>query len=171
MRVVRNIVLFIVALIVGVVLFMPKSQLYYYGEKQLKQYGVVIGNEKLDDKLLSLNILHPVVYLQGLGVVRASKVEVMPLLFINRVDADGIELINEAKKFLNVNITKLKLNQSILKPYRVKIDAQGSFGVANGYANLKSRVVHIDIIKPKDINSIKRYLKKGEKGWYYESKF
>jgi len=171
MRMVRNIILFAVALIVGVVLFMPKSQLYYFGEKQLKQYGVVIGNEKLDDKFLSLDILHPVVYLQGLGVVRASKIEVMPLLFINRVDADGVELINEAKKFLNINITKLKLNQSILKPYRVKIDAQGSFGVANGYANLKNRVVHIDIIKPKDINSIKRYLKKGEKGWYYESKF
>ena len=171
MRVVRNIILFAVALIVGVILFMPKSQLYYYTEKQLKQYGVVIGNEQLNDKLLSLEVLHPVVYLQGLGVARASKVEITPLLFINRVDADGVELINEAKKFLNINITKLKINQSILQPYRVKIDAQGSFGLANGYANLKSRVVHIDIIEPKDINSIKRYLKKGEKGWYYESKF
>jgi len=66
---------------------------------------------------------------------------------------------------LNVNITSLKANQSILKPFKVKIDAVGNFGVVSGY------IIHLDLIKPKDINSIKRYLRKSSKGWYYESKF
>ena len=171
MRLVRDIILFIVALYIGVVLFMPKSQLYYFAEKQLKQYGVIIGNEELNSKLGSLEILHPVAYYQGADIARASSIKVMPLLFINRVEADSVELLNIAKKFVDVDITKLKLNESILKPYRVKIDATGNFGVANGYADLKSRIVHIDIIEPKDIGSIKKYLKKGEKGWFYESKF
>ena len=171
MRLVRNVILFIVALYIGAILFMPKSQLYYFGEKQLKQYGVVIGNEELNSKLGLLEILHPVAYYQGVDIARASSVKVVPLLFINKVEADNVELLNIAKKFVDIEITKLKLNQSILKPYRVKIDATGNFGIANGYANLKSRVVHIDIIEPKDINSIKKYLKKGDKGWYYESKF
>ena len=171
MRLVKNIVVFIIALYIGAVLFMPKNQLYYFGEKQLKQYGVVIGNEELNNKLGSLEILHPVVYLQGLAVARVSKVKILPLIFMNKIDADSVELLNEAKKFIDIDIATLKINQSILKPYRVKIDAIGNFGIANGYADLKNRVVHIDITKAKDINSIKRYLKKGEKGWYYESKF
>ena len=171
MRLVRNVILFIVALYLGAILFMPKSQLYYFAEKQLKQYGIVIGNEELNDKLGSLEILHPVAYYQGVDVVRATSVQVMPLLFINKLEADNVELVNIAKKFVDIEITELKLNESILKPYRIKIDAKGNFGVANGYANLKSRVVHIDIVEPKDINSIKKYLKKGDKGWYYESRF
>jgi len=171
MRLVRNMIIFIVALYIGAILFMPKSQLYYFAEKQLKQYGVVIGNEELNSKLVSLEILHPVAYYQGVDIARATSVKITPLLFINKLEADNVELLNVAKKFLDVEITELKLNQSILKPYRVKIDAKGNFGVANGYANLRSRLVHIDIVEPKDINSIKIYLKKGEKGWYYESRF
>ena len=171
MRLVRNLILFIVALYIGAILFMPKSQLYYFGEKQLKQYGVVIGNEELNSRLGSLEILHPVAYYQGVDIARATNVKVVPLLFINKLEADNVELLNVAKKFVDIEITKLKLNESILKPYRVKIDATGNFGIANGYADLKSRVVHIDIVDPKDINSIKKYLKKGDKGWYYESKF
>ena len=171
MRLVRNVILFIVALYIGAVLFMPKSQLYYFGEKQLKEYGVVIGNEVLNEKIASLEVLHPVAYYQGVDVVRAANLKITPLLFINKLEANNVELLNIAKKFINIQIKTLKVNNSILKPYRVKIDAIGSFGVANGYANLKSRVVHIDILKAKDLSSLKRYLKKGEKGWYYESKF
>ncbi len=171
MRVVRTIFLFIVALYLGLVLFMPKTELYYYIEKQLSSYGVVIDNEELNSKPTFLEVLHPIAYYQGADVARVAKIKVTPLLFINKIEADNIELLNVAKQFLNVSIDSLKVNHSILKPYRVKIDAVGSFGVANGYANLKQRVIHIDIIKPKSINSIKRFLKKGEKGWYYESSF
>jgi len=171
MRMVKNIIIFIIALYVGAIVFMPKSQLYYYAEKQLNSKGIVIGNEELVDKIPSLNILHMVAYYQGVDVARVSKLKVTPLLLVNKIEADDIELLNIAKKFLNVNITSLKANHSILKPFKVKIDAVGNFGVANGYADLKKRVIHLDLIEPKDINSIKRYLKKSSKGWYYESKF
>ena len=171
MRLVRNLILLIVALYIGAVVFMPKSQLYYFGEKQLKKYGVVIGNEVLNEKIASLEVLHPVAYYQGMDVARAANLKITPLLFINKLEANNVELLNIAKKFMNVQIETLKANNSILKPYRVKIDATGSFGVANGYADFKSRVIHIDIIKAKDLSSLRRYLKKGEKGWYYESKF
>ena len=171
MRLVRGVLIFIVALYLGLIFFMPKSELYYFVEKQLNKQGVAIDNEVLNSKPTSLDILHPVAYYQGVDVARVAKIKVTPLLFINKVEADDIELLNIAKKFLNVTVSSLKLNHSILKPFRVKIDAKGSFGVANGYANLKSRVVHIDIVKPKNINSIRRFLKKGAKGWYYESRF
>jgi len=171
MRLVKGILIFIVALYLGLIFFMPKSELYYFLEKQLNKQGVVIDNELLNSKFTSLEIEHPIAYYQGVDVARVSKIKVTPLIFVNKVEADNIELLNIAKKFLNVSVDSLKLNHSILKPYRVKIDAIGSFGIANGYANLKSRVIHIDITKAKDINSIRRFLKKGAKGWYYESRF
>ena len=171
MRLVKNILLFIVALYIGAVIFMPKSELFYFAQKQLKPKGIVVGNEEIISKIGTFELLHPVVYFQGVDIARATDVKVTPLLFLNKLEASDVELLNVAKKFLNVNISSLKANQSILKPFMVKIDATGNFGVAHGYANLKTRVVHLDIVEPKDLNSIKRYLKKGEKGWYYESSF
>jgi len=171
MRLVRNLILFIVALYIGAVIFMPKSQLYYFAEQQLKDKGVIIGNEKIVDRLTSFELLHPVAYYQGVDIARATKVKVTPLLLINTLKAEDIELLNIAKKFLNIHIDSLSAKHSIFKPYRVKIDATGNFGVAHGYANLKKRILHLDLTESKNINSIKRYLKKGAKGWYYESKF
>lgn len=171
MRLVKKVLIFIIALYIGAVAFMPKEQLYYYLEHKLQEKGVVIGNEKLENKGLSLNILHLITYFQGADIARVSKVSIKPLLFINSVEVDDIEFLNLAKDYLNLDVKVLKLNHTVLKPFKVKIDANGSFGVAHGEMNLKTRVLHIDIVEPKDINSIKRYLKKGAKGWYYETRF
>jgi len=171
MRLVKNILLFIVALYIGVVIFMPKTQLYYFAQKQLKPKGIVISNEEIIDKITTFELLHPVAYFQGVDVLRAADIKVTPLLFVNRLEASDIELLNVAKKFLNVEINSLKANQSILKPFIVKIDATGNFGTLHGYANLKTRVIHLDVVEAKNLNPIRRYLKKGQKGWYYESSF
>ena len=127
MRLVRNIILFIVALYIGAVIFMPKSQLYYFAEKQLKNRGIVIGNEKLTEKIAFLNVQHPVVYFQGVDVARAANIKITPLLLVNRLEANSVELLNIAKKFIDININTLTAKQSIFNLYRIKIDATGSF--------------------------------------------
>ena len=171
MRLVRNIALFIVALYIGITLFMPKSQLYYYGEQQLKNKGITIGNEKLVDTIGSLKVLHAVAYYQGVDIARATKVKFTPLLLVNIIKAEDIELLNIAKQFLNIHIDSINAKQTIFNPNRVNIDATGSFGTAHGYVNLKNRFIHLDITKATNISNIRQYLKKSEKGWYYESKF
>ncbi len=171
MRVVRDILLFLAALYAGFILFMPKLQGYYYLEKFLNQKGVVIGNEEFKERVASLEIMHPVIYFQGQDLARVSKVKVTPLLFVNSLEADSLEFLNIAKQFLNVDIASLKAKETILKPFIIKIEAQGSFGKAKGEVDLKNRKIHIDIIEEKNIKPIKRFLKKGKKGWYYESKF
>jgi len=171
MRVVSYILTFIIALYLGFILFMPKVNLYYKAEEILKQQGVVIDNEEIRSSITSLKLMHPVAYYQGVDFARASMVNITPLLVINTLEAENIELLSVAKKFLDVSIKNLKATHTLLDPFNVKLTIVGSFGIASGYINLKSRVIHIDIIEPKNINSIRRFLKKGKKGWYYESKF
>jgi len=72
---------------------------------------------------------------------------------------------------LNVSVAELNAKQSILKPYIIDIDAIGNFGIIKGYVNLKSRILHLDLVKVKDANALKKFFKKGKKGWFYESKF
>ena len=171
MRLVRNIIIFILAVLIGLVIFMPKSSLYYYLEKQLEKNGLVIYNEKISDKIVYFKLNSANISYQGADIAQVGSLKVTPLIVYNQIEAKNIDLVGMAKQFLNIDIESLKATHSALKPYLIKISAQGSFGLANGYANLKQRVIHMDITEAKDLNSIKKYLKRGEKGWYYESKF
>jgi hypothetical protein len=171
MRLVRNIIIFIVALVAGLAIFMPKLNLYYYLEDKLAQNGVTISNENATSTISSLKLSNANVSYQGADIATIGKLKAMPFIAYNKLEAKNIELAGIAKKFANIEIDNLKATHTLLKPYIVKISANGSFGVANGYANLKQRVLHLDIVDAKDIKALKRFLKRGEKGWYYESKF
>ena len=171
MRLVRNLIIFIAASVIGLALFMPKLSLYYYLEKQLAQNGIVIYDEKTDNNIAYLKISHAKLSYQGADIAEIGSIKVTPWIVFNRIIAKDIELTGVAKQFLNIEIENFKATHSALKPYIVKINANGTFGVASGYVNLKQRVVHIDLSEAKDITSLKKFLKRGEKGWYYESKF
>ena len=171
MRLVKYALLFLVTLLIGFYIFMPKTSLYYKAENLLAEKSIVIGNETIESNLRSFKLLHPVVYFQGADLARIEKVEVKPYLLVNSAKLTNVEPLGIAKEFGDININNLDLKQSMLKPLYIKIDSNGSFGEANGYVDLKNHFIHIDIIKPKNIQPLKRVLKKGEKGWYYESKF
>jgi len=171
MRLVKYILIAIITLYLGLIIFMPKVEGYYKLEKILKEQGVVIDNEELISNPLKLKILHPVIYFQGIDIARAMSAEVTPLLLVNSVKLENVELLNVAKQALNIEINSLIAKESIVKPKIINLDINGSFGVANGYVDLNSNFVHIDIIEPKDIDSIKKFLTKSDKGWQYESNF
>jgi len=171
MRLVKNILLFIIALVVGLYIFMPKTHLYYKAEELLEQKSITIGNEKIESDLRSLRVLHPVIYYQGAELARIEAVEVKPYIFINSVKLTNLEPLGIAKELGDITVAQLHLKHSLLKPFTIKLDSNGSFGVAHGTIDLKNRLVHIDIVEPKNIEPLKRVLKKAKKGWYYESKF
>jgi len=171
MRLVRNIILFLVATLVGLAIFMPKLSLYYYLENKLAQNGIVIYDEKAESSISNFKLSHAKVSFQGADIAEIGNLKVTPFIVYNRIDAKNIELIGVAKQFADIEIDTLKAIHSVLKPYIVKLNLKGNFGLAEGYINLKQRVVHIDIVNEEDISKIKKFLKKSEKGWYYESKF
>ncbi len=171
MRLVKYFFTVVIVIALGVTIFMPKERLYYKAEELLNSKGITIGNEEIIDSLGNLKVLHPVTFYQGADIARASNIIFKPLLVVNSIEAENIEFIGIAKKFSRVSITLLKANHNILKPLYIKLEASGSFGEAVGYINLRSRVIHIDITKEKDIASIQKFLTKGEKGWQYESNF
>jgi len=171
MRLVKYALLFLLTLLVGLYIFMPKTHLYYKAEELLGQKSIVIGNEKIESDLRSFRLYHPVVYFQGTDLARIESVEIKPYLLMNSAKLTNIEPLGIAKELGEITIETLDLKHALLKPYYIKLDSNGSFGVAHGYIDLKNRFIHIDIIEPKKIQPLQRVLKKGEKGWYYESKF
>ena len=171
MRVVRGIFLFLVTLYIAFVAFMPKQELYFYLETKLKKEGIIIYNEKFKETPLELDIYNGVVDFNGVDVARFSQITLKPYLFINTLSLENAELLDLAKKALDIEIEKLQAKHTLLKPFIIDIKASGNFGSAVGYIDLKKRIVHIDITDAQNIRTLKKFLTKGEKGWYYESRF
>ena len=171
MRLVINILIFLIFLIGGLIIFMPKSQLYYYGEKMLNEKGIIISDEKIKETPIDLTISNGNIYAQGALVASIALAKVQPYILFNKAEINNVELKGLAKDFLNISIDKAIAKESILKPFIVALEAEGSFGKAVGWVDLKNRLIHIDIVEAKNINPIRKYMHKNEQGWYYESKF
>ena len=104
MRLVINILIFLIFLIGGLIIFMPKSQLYYYGEKMLNENGIIISDEKIKETPIDLTINNGNIYAQGVLVASIAKAKVQPYILFNKAVINDVELKGLAKDFLNISI-------------------------------------------------------------------
>ena len=155
----------------ALVLFMPKAELYYAAEKMLAKYDIKLNEKHIDEGLFSLTVKDVTVYVKGIALASIDELDFFTLLFYTKVDIKNL-LVDEAlQSKVPANITKATLSHTILSPLIVSVDANGSFGVAEGKISLLDKKVHINFSDIKDISMMKSFLKKDEKGWLYEESF
>ena len=65
----------------------------------------------------------------------------------------------------------IEVRHTIFSPLTLSLDANGSFGVAQGTVALMEGNVSIKFKEAKDIQTLKPYLKQNKEGWYYETSF
>ncbi len=171
MRVVIYIFLFLFTFIISFIAFMPKKNIYFYIEKELNKNRVLIYNEKIKETPIELDIKDGIINYQGLDIAKFNDINFKPYLFINTLKAKGIKLLDIAKEALDLEIDSIVLKETLLKPFIITIQADGNFGKAIGYIDLKNRLIHIEIVDAQNILNLKRFLRKNKKGWYYERKF
>jgi hypothetical protein len=58
-----------------------------------------------------------------------------------------------------------------MKPYKIAIDGLGSFGKVEGGVYINMNKIFLRFPETKDINSFRKFLKKDDKGLYYEEFF
>ena len=103
-------------------------------------------------------------------IVKSLMKEFPNRLFIEEITTD--RAIGEmAGNMIPKEINSIDATFSIMKPYKIAIDANGSFGEIVGGIYLNMNKIFLRIIKPKDINSFKNFLKRDTKGLYYEKFF
>ena len=155
-------------------LFIPKSSIYYFVEKNMKQFGVVISNETLHSSMLSLNIENLEVSTKGIDTALIEEADITLLLFYNKLHFTNIKLSSIVEAYLPSKISNLDISYTIFNPLVVTLNAEGGFGVAQGTLNIMQRVVSISV-EPSKI-MLRRYkksmrmLKKSENGEYVYAK-
>jgi len=158
----------------ALVAFSPKSSVYYFGEQQLKKFGVVITDEKLDEKLLSLNIENLDISAKEIDTALIKEADVTLLLVYNSINLTKIKLSSLVESYLPSKIDSLNITYTLFNPLYITADGVGEFGEASGQVSLLDRNASI-VLKPskkmfaKYRKSLKMF-KKSENGEYIYAK-
>ena len=156
------------------ILFSPKSSLYYLLESEISKYGVVISNEHLDEHAFYLNTLDLDLSLKGIPAAHIVEADISLYVLYNTLKCKDIYLSSFAQSYLPLKIESLSLSYTPLNPFVIKGNSQGEFGSASFEFHLQSREIQVSLspsalMSKKHAKSLK-YFKKSEKGEYIYAK-
>jgi len=171
MQMVKKGLIYSLVILFSLALFAPKRELYYLLEGYLLRQDIIIDDEEIRSGLLSLKLEHPVLYVKGIELARVKEISLHTLLFYTYAAASGIVPDRSLKRLLPGKIEDISLRYQLLDPLRIRVKLKGDFGTANGYIAIRERKVHLDFSDIQRLKGLRSMLKKGEKGWYYETTF
>ena len=156
--------------IFALILFAPKESFYYLLEQNLKKFDVIISNEKLENKMLSLNIRNLDISVKGIKSLKIKKANIEILGLYNAVELQNMQLSSLVENYLPAKINKVDIYYTILHPLQLKVNGYGKFGDARVVVNILEKKATL-ILKPSKVmfskyrNSL-RALKKSKNGEY-----
>ena len=173
MQMVKRIIGALLLFIILLWIFAPKEELYYLLEKKLKQENIVIAHEHVKDTWIGLKIEDADIYLKGAKIAHIESVNISSFFLYNKISILNLEFNKAMQNVAPKTIDKTTILYSIVDPLHIKIDGEGSFGQLKGRVTLKERNIKLMIPQPKDIQSIKKFLKKDKTtgGWFYETNY
>ncbi len=153
-------------------LLAPKQELYYLLEKSLKKNHIIISNERLKDTWIGVKIDHADIYVEGAKVATNRELNFIFLFLYAKLSIEGLEMDDSLQSVAPKKIDNFTATYSILNPLKIILKGRGSVGEIDGTVALKERKIKILFPKPKDLSTIKKFLRRdAKKGWYYEKTY
>ena len=171
MQVVKKLLLGLILVWGALLLFMPKEELYFSLERELAKQGVEINEGTIHEGIFGLTLENVTVYVKGIKVATVEKISLFTMLVYTRIEGEMLIVDKSLQNMMPAEVDHLVATYSLLDLTTFHIEADGSFGTVNGEVSLTGRMVHLDFTETKKIDTIRSQLKKGEKGWYYETSF
>lgn len=154
----------ILSFFIGLIIFMPKENLFFTLQKELKKENIFI-NTKASSNLIDLKLDNSKIFVNKINIANIESIKITPLLFFNKIDLKNIKI-----DFNHLNIDNLNLTYSILTPFNVDIKGSSNFATIKGFIDLKNRNMKIYLLNLTN-KTIKSFLKKDKKGYFYAQKF
>jgi len=164
---VKKILFTLLLLWFALILFMPKEELYFGMERALAKQGVEINEGTIKEGMFTLVLKDVSVYVEGVKVATAKRISLFTLLAYNKVKVEEFRTDSGLRSIFSLYLEKSVLSHSLLNPMRVYFKARGDIGEVSGDISLREHKARFIFSDEKKIRSLKKFLKKDEKGWYY----
>jgi hypothetical protein len=170
---VKKILLVFIVFLLGVILFMPKVNLYYTLENILQKEHIIIKEGALKDRWIQLDITDAVVFYDGIASVEVSSITVMPWLLYHKVTMEDVRPTPEIARMFDAKANRVIMTYSVWDYKHIMIEAEGDFGLLHGRLDVLAQKIYL-LLEPsetfKNNALVRQYFKKQEEGLVYESK-
>jgi len=176
MRFIFKLLFYTITLLLMIIFFLPKENIYYFGEKELKKYNIIISDEKVEDKGLEFNIKDSKLYFEQIKSVDIESLSILTTIGYNQLVIKNIIVDESLQNLVPSRLDSANIIYSILDPLVITIDGVGSFGKLKGVVYLIDRKIVLELLPSKLMKSkYKQHLsmmKKQSSGVYrYENSF
>jgi len=154
----------IISFFIGIIIFMPKENLFFTLQKELKKENIYI-NTTTSSNLFNLHLKDSSIFVNGINIAKIKNTDILPLIFFNQINIKNIKI-----DFNKLNINNLTLTYSILNPLYINIKGKSDFANIIGDIDLKNRKIKIYLLNLTN-NTIKSFLRKDKKGYFYAQQF
>ncbi|MDQ7067485.1 MAG: hypothetical protein Q9M40_05690 [Sulfurimonas sp.] len=115
--------------IFALMLFVPKTSLYYLLEEKLKEFHIVISKESLDETLFSLGVDNLEISVKEIEAGVVKEADIRLLVFYNSLSLKDIQLSSLVESYLPSKLQALEVTYTPFNPLVLSIEAEGEFGV------------------------------------------
>ena len=150
MKMILKYILVFVLFIYAIILFFPKTNLYYLGLEKLNNYQVNLITKDISDNYYSFSLDALDVKYQGINVASIDNLKISTFLFYTTIDITNLKVKKSLKKFLPYDMKAIQIRYSILNPMIVEINLSKQFNIRD--------------------KQILKYLTKTPNGYNYELK-
>ena len=91
---------YVLFFVFALMVFIPKSSLYYLAEENLKKFDVVISDETLHENIFSLSIENLEISVKGIESAVVQEADIGLLFFYNSVSVKNIKLSSLVESYL-----------------------------------------------------------------------
>jgi len=166
----RAFIVFMVAWL-AIIVLMPKREFYYKLEEELAKYDIILNEETIDEGLFSLDLKQVSIYVKGINVATVEEMKLATFIFYSCVELRALQVDDSLKNMVPSKTDKATAMHSVFSPFKVLVDASGTFGEMSGSIDLRAQKVRLDFNESKNIEMLKPQLRKEGEGWVYETSF
>ncbi|MDD5716934.1 MAG: hypothetical protein PHW64_03950 [Sulfuricurvum sp.] len=170
----RRFLYFIPVFLLGIILLMPKEQLYYGAEEALSSAHLYLNDEEIHDRIVYFEVNNPLLLMDNTPIGRIESIRFIPLIVFNRMVISKVDFSGEFSFLFPEGIDHITLTYTLLHPLTVSIEGVGGFGPVEGEIDLESQQIKLRFEPSQEMRQYPVLLAKlrhSEKGLVYETSF
>lgn len=124
------------AVFIGVIILLPKENLYYSAEKAFAPMHLFLDDEDIHNRLIYLDVCDATLLFDSIEIGSIEKIRLTAFVFYNQVSIQSINFNKQFSMLFPDKIDYLTFTYSILHPLSINIEGKGGFGPVYGKIDL-----------------------------------
>jgi hypothetical protein len=138
--------------IIAFVYFLPKDNLFYLAQKELKKQSVAFEKEQVVQKPFSLLIQNPSISYQGIVIAKVAQIDIIPFILYNKISFETLRVSSKiskllppvAKDFIPQVVDELDIKYAIYNPLNITLKGVYKSGGIDIEYNLYKKIAFLE---------------------------